>query len=87
MIKESFQIFAAFVNYKKGKVLNGALMAGKDCTFILFISLIVLVILPSAPQRVVNMIALIDGIFLVISFIGYINVYSGEHDIIRDLKP
>ena len=43
VVKESFQLIAMLVNLRRGKALNGALMEGKICTTVLFISLIFLV--------------------------------------------
>lgn len=40
VVKELFQLIAGAVHLKKGKMLPGALMAGKVCTTVLFISLI-----------------------------------------------
>ena len=43
VVKESFQLIAGLINLRRRKMLPGALMAGKVCTTVLFISLIVLV--------------------------------------------
>ena len=47
-VKEIFQLIAGIVAFRKGQMLKGALIAGKVCTAILFLSLIVLVLTP--PQ-------------------------------------
>ena len=46
-VKESFQLVAGIIEFRKGKMLTGALITGKICTTILFISLILLVLLPN----------------------------------------
>ena len=75
VIKELFQLIAGIRNYKKGRMLKGAQFTGKICTTILFISLIVLLIMPDIPESYVRWITLIDGIFLLIAFVDYIVVY------------
>ncbi len=86
LIKEFFQLFACIINYRKGKALDGALMAGKICTTVLFISLTVLVLFPEISITVVNIIALIDAVFLTISFIQYIFAYFGKHSKLQDME-
>ena len=79
VIKEGFQCIAGLASLNKGKILPGALMAGKVCTTILFISLIILVLLPDLNPNIVNAIAAIDTVFLLISFISYIFAYYGKN--------
>lgn len=85
-VKEVFQLIAALVNYHKGKMLPGALLAGKICTTVLFISLILLVLFPNIGETIVNIIAVIDTVFLIISFISYILAYFGKNTKVQDLK-
>lgn len=75
VVKEVFQLIAAAVNFRKGRVLKGALMTGKVCTTILFVSLVVMVLLPMLDILVINIITLIDGLFLLVAFIHYIIVF------------
>lgn len=86
VVKELFQAIAGFVHLKKGKMLPGALMAGKVCTTVLFVSLIALVLFPNAKAAVVNAIAAVDAVFLAISFISYILAYFGRNAKVQDLK-
>lgn len=86
VIKEIFQIAAGIVHLRRGKMLPGALMAGKVCTTVLFISLIALVLFPNMPPRVVDSIALVDAVFLGISFVSYILAYFGKHAKVEDLN-
>ena len=74
-VKELFQLVAGAINFRKGKMLKGALFSGKICTTILFISLIVMVLLPNLDAKVVNWITIIDGIFLTIAFADYVTAY------------
>lgn len=85
LVKEIFQLVAGIIFLRRGRMLPGALMAGKVCTTVLFISLIALVLFPNLDSVVVNWIALIDALFLGISFISYILAYFGKHQKVQDL--
>ncbi len=85
VVKEVFQLIAGLVNLRRGKMLPGALMAGKVCTTVMFLSLIAMVLFPNMDPRLVNGIAVIDGIFLLISFISYIQAYLGKNSKVEDL--
>ena len=41
VVKEAFQLLAGYWLYRQGKILKGALISGKICTTILFVSLVV----------------------------------------------
>lgn len=86
VVKEIFQLVVGIVNLRKGKMLPGALLAGKICTTVLFVSLIALVLFPNLEERWVDAIAAVDTVFLVISFISYILAYFGKHTKVEDLK-
>ena len=87
VIKEVFQLIAGIINLRKRKMLPGALMAGKVCTTILFVSLIALVLFPNMPARTVDAIAVIDAVFLGISFVSYILAYLGKNTKVQDIDP
>lgn len=86
VIKEIFQVIAAVASYLNGKMLPGALMVGKVCTTVLFVSLIFMVLFPDISADVVNAIAVVDGCFLAASFVGYIGAYLGKNKKVQDLK-
>lgn len=75
-IKEIFQLTAGLLRLRKGKMLKGAQITGKVCTAVLFISLILLVMLPDISYSAVQIITLIDSIFLLIAFTDYAIVYN-----------
>lgn len=75
VLKESFQLIAGGLRLRKGIMLKGALLSGKICTTILFISLIVMVMMPNLPTHVIDIIAIVDGIFMLIAFIHYAVAY------------
>ena len=85
VIKEVFQLIAGIVNLRKGKMLPGALMAGKVCTTILFVSLIAMVLLPNLSDIAVDTIAFVDFLFLCISFVSYILAYFGKNTKVQDM--
>ena len=86
IVKEIFQAVMGIIHLRKGRMLPGAMMAGKVCTTILFISLIALVLFPNMNPRFVDAIAAVDTVFLVISFISYIFAYLGKNTKVQDLK-
>lgn len=75
IIKESFQLIAGSINLRKGKMLKGALLSGKICTAVLFISLILMVMIPSLPDNALYIITLVDAIFMLIAFGNYLFTY------------
>ena len=79
LIKELFQLVVGVCFLLKKKILPGALMAGKVCTTVLFISLIGLVTFPDMPRSMVMIIAVTDSAFLTISFVCYIFAYFGRN--------
>lgn len=85
VIKEGFQLIAGLITIRQGKMLNGALIAGKVCTCVLFVSLIFLVLLPELASHIVNIIAMIDAVFMLVSLIQYILVYFRKSPFIQDL--
>lgn len=87
LAKEGFQATVAFIKFRQGKVLPGALMAGKVCTTVLFTSLILLVLLPNLDIRLVNLIAIVDSCFLAYAFVRYIFAFLGKHARVEDLNP
>lgn len=85
VIKEGFQFIAGLVQFRKGKMLTGALMTGKICTTVLFISLILMVLLPNIPEKVINIITIIDALFMTVSLIHYASIYYRKHPMIQDI--
>ena len=87
VFKEVFQAAATFLMLTKGKALPGALTAGKICTTVFFISLILLVLLPGLSTGTVNLIALTNLFFLSYSFISYASAFFGKHTKLEDIDP
>ena len=86
ILKELFQLTAGILQLRKGKMLSGALPAGKVCTAVLFASLISLVLFPALPDFIISGIAALDTVFLLISFICYIIAYWGRNTKFKDIE-
>lgn len=86
-VKEVTQVLFGLYYLRRGKILPGALMAGKVCTTVLFTSLILLVFFPNVQDWVIKSIALTDGLFLGCSMICYYFAYWGKDCKIQDMNP
>lgn len=76
VVKESFQLIAGGINLRKGIMLKGALITGKVCTTILFVSLILMVLMPDLSDTTILWIVIVDIVFMLISFADYVFTYS-----------
>ena len=86
VLKELFQLALGIVFLRRGKMLPGALMAGKVCTTVLFVSLTALVLMPNIHPAAVTAIAVIDAVFLTISFVSYLLAYFGKDRKVQDIE-
>lgn len=87
VIKEGFQLFVGMITYfRDGKMLNGALLPGKICTTVLFLSLIILVMIPSPSHTLVNIFTAVDAAFLIFAFVTYILAYFGKNKKVYDIE-
>ena len=76
VMKELFQLIAGSCQLlRNGTMLKGALISGKICTTVLFISLIALVIFPQMNLTAVKAIAIVDSLFLLLAFADYLITY------------
>lgn len=85
IIKEGFQLIAGLLTLKKGKMLTGALISGKICTAVLFLSLIVLVMLPDLSTETIAIITMVDCISMLAAFVGYAKTYYTHSPMIQQL--
>lgn len=85
-IKEIFQLVVCIFFFRNGKVLPGALPAGKICTAVLFASLILLVLFPALPQSAVNTLAAVDDAFLLTAFVCYVSAYFGRNKKVQSFR-
>ena len=85
-LKENFQLVAGIIHFRKGKMLTGALLTGKICTTVLFISLILMVLIPDLNPTVITVITIVDGTFMLASFAHYIQTYYRKTSMIQDIE-
>lgn len=86
IVKEGFQLIAGIIEFRKGKMLTGALITGKISTAVFFLSLIIMVLLPDMDPSIIRLITLVDGILLLISFAHYVMTYYKKSPMIQDLE-
>ena len=75
VVKEGFQLVAGGINFRKGIMLKGALITGKICTTVLFLSLILMVLMPDLSDQAILWIVVVDIVFMLISFTDYVLTY------------
>lgn len=85
VVKESFQLIAGSINLKKGRMLKGALISGKICTAVLFVSLIFMIMVPNLQDSTVNLIAAVDAVFMLVSLGNYLFTYFSRENKFQDL--
>ena len=86
LCKELFQAIAASIMFSRGKALPGAILPGKICTTVLFVSFIVMVLIPEMDLWIANTIATVDAIFLAYAFISYIFAFFGKNSKVEDFE-
>ena len=86
VVKEGFQLIAMLLTLRKGMALDGALMAGKISTTILFVTLIVMVLFPGMTPMTANLLTGVCFVALVVAFVQYIRAYYGKNKKLFDLE-
>ena len=84
IVKESFMLIMGCKHLKKGKMLDGALFAGKICTTVLFVSMIALVVFPDMKRFVRIIIVCVCSAFMLNSLYSYAKCYR-QQDHIADV--
>lgn len=85
VVKETFQLVACGMNLRHGKALEGALLSGKVCTTVLFVTMILMVLIPTMPELSGNLMIAIDTVFLLIAFGDYVMAYYGQKSLVVDI--
>ena len=85
--KEIFQSVTALIMLRHGKILSGAIPAGKCCTAVLFSSSILLILIPDLEPWLVRTISVTDSVFLVFALISYAFAFYGGHAQLQDYHP
>ncbi len=85
LIKEGFMFVMACRLLHNGKMLDGALFAGKICTTVLFVSMAALVVFNNIPTAGVYCIVAVCSVFMVFSFVSYAKCFFTASEHIRDI--
>ena len=83
VIMQLFLLVAGLVMLKKGTKLNGAKWFGKVSTTVFYAVMLVLVSIPTLNNDITDVLMLVCGAFLLLSFLLYINEYL---TLFRNLK-
>lgn len=75
ILKEGFMAVMGIIMLRRGKKLDGAKWFGKVCTAVLYVVMFILILLPSINDFIANNLIIICGIFMLMSFILYIQVF------------
>ncbi len=75
VVMQLFLLIAGLVMLKKGTKLNGAKWFGKVSTTVFYATMLVLVAVPTLKIGVTNILMIVCGAFLLLSFLLYINEY------------
>ena len=75
VVMQLFLLVAGIVMLKKGTKLNGAKWFGKVSTTVFYATMLVLVAVPTLRTGITNVLMMVCGAFLLLSFLMYINEY------------
>lgn len=75
IIKEGFMAIMGIIMLKKGKKLDGAMWFGKVCTAVLYMVMFILIFIPKLKITTSNLLIMICGAVMLMSFILYIPVF------------
>ena len=75
-IKTNLTDWGYTVSSEKGKMLNGAKWFGKVSTAVLYVVMFILILAPNIQEQIANMLIVLSGFLLLMSFILYIPVYK-----------
>lgn len=75
VIMQLFMLVAGLAMLKKGKRLDGSKWFGKVSTTVFYVVMLLLVALPKLSQLTINILLLICGAFLALSFALYVREY------------
>ena len=84
--KEGFMLVMGIVNLRRKKMLGGALMSGKICTTILFVSMIILVLFPEVSSGALSLLVALCVVAMLLSFADYFMAYFGKNKKVQDIR-
>lgn len=83
ILKEGFMAVMGIIMLRRWKKLDGAKWFGKVCTAVLYVVMFILILLPSINDFIANNLIVLCGIFMLMSFILYIQVFYKMHKSIK----
>lgn len=86
VVMQLFMLAAGLVMLRKGKRLNGAKWFGKVSTTVFYVVMLVLVAIPALNITITNLLMLVCGIFLLLSFLLYVKEYFKMYREFRTVK-
>lgn len=88
VVKELFMLVMGVLNLTKGRMLNGALIAGKVCTTLLFVGFALLLLFPDMPGYLMWIITAVCSAAMLVSLGFYASTYmGGRHGVeVVDIK-
>ena len=86
VVMQLFLLVAGLVMLKKGTKLNGAKWFGKVSTTVFYATMLVLVALPSLRIGITNVLMMVCGAFLLLSFLMYIKEYIIMYHNLKNTK-
>ena len=84
LTKEILQGVLAYLHFRNGKTLDGALRAGKVCTAVLFSSMIFLMVMEKLSPPIVKAVVITDAMILIFSLMCYLSAYLVHTDRLYD---
>lgn len=86
VVMQLFLLVAGLVMLKKGTKLNGAKWYGKVSTTVFYAVMLVLVSIPTLNSKLTNILMLVCGGFLFLSFMMYIREYVFMYHGLKEVK-
>ncbi len=86
VIMQLFLLIAGLVMLKKGSKLNGAKWFGKVSTTVFYATMLALVALPTLKVGITNILMMVCGAFLLLSFLMYVNEYIKMYRNLKNTK-
>jgi cardiolipin synthase len=86
VIMQLFMLVAGIFMLRKGKKLNGAKWFGKVSTTVFYAVMLTLIAVPTLDIAVTNVLMLLCGAFLLLSFLLYINEYVKMYHEVKPVK-
>lgn len=74
-VKELVSLGFSGYLFRRGKHISGANWAGKICTVVLYAVMLALIVFPKVPDKIVRIMVIVSGAFMVLAFAVYMTAY------------